>query len=50
MTIRKVKGGYKAVSRKGRALGRVRKTRAGAQKDLARAEMFKAIGKRKRRR
>ena len=39
--IRKVKGGYKVVSEKGRNLGGPYRSRAGAQKRLRQVEYFK---------
>ena len=43
--IRKVKGGYKVVSEKGKNLGGPYATRAEAEKRLAQVEMFKHMKK-----
>jgi hypothetical protein len=42
--IRKVKGGYKVLSRKGRNLGGPYKTKAAATKRLKQVEFFKRQG------
>jgi len=42
--IRKVQGGYKVVSSKGKSLGGPYKTRAAAQKRLRQVEFFKRRG------
>lgn len=43
--IRKVSGGYKVVSEKGKNLGGPYKTRKEAEKRLAQVEYFKHAGK-----
>ncbi len=45
MSIRKVKGGYKVVSYKGKNLGGPYKTRAEAEKRLRQVEFFKRMKK-----
>ena len=47
MTIRKVKGGYRLVSKKGRNLG-TSKTLAGAKKREKEVQFFKHEGKRRK--
>jgi hypothetical protein len=47
VTIRKVKGGFRLVSRKGKNLGTYR-TRTGAVKREKQVQMFKHLGKRRR--
>ena len=44
--IRKVKGGYKVVSEKGKNLGGPYKSKEAAEKRLAQVEYFKQQGKR----
>jgi hypothetical protein len=45
MSIKKVKGGYKVVSSKGKNLGGPYKSRAEAEKRLRQVEFFKRVKK-----